>query len=122
MIPDLSLFINNRYLHSNPNSIIAVNLKACNHFKLYNGKAAETELKQLTDIGNCRFTFGEDLVKHNLVVFRSGENALQVLPPLLGIFSLLLLFLFEFGLMKQRYHSGGKIKSCDSLFEEWRCE
>ena len=52
---------------------------------------------------NCRFTFGEDLVKHNLVVFRSGENALQVLPPLLDILLIytsffavfLLLFLFS---------------------------
>lgn len=82
---DVSHEVLNVYLHSNPNSIIAVNLKACNHFRLYNGKAAETELKQLTDIGNCRFTFGEDLVKHNLVVFRNGENALQILPPLLDI-------------------------------------
>lgn len=27
-----------------------------------------------------------DLLRHNLVVFRGGENALQVLPPLLDIF------------------------------------
>lgn len=26
-----------------------------------------------------------DLLRHNLVVFRNGENALQVLPPLLDI-------------------------------------
>ena len=26
-----------------------------------------------------------DLLRHNLVVFRSGENALQVLPPLIDI-------------------------------------
>lgn len=29
------------YLQSMPDSTIALNLKACNHFRLYNGKAAE---------------------------------------------------------------------------------
>ena len=28
------------------------------------------------------FTFGKDLIKHNLVVFRSGEGALQVIATL----------------------------------------
>jgi len=82
---DVSHEVLNVYLHNTPSSIIAVNLRACNHFKLYNGKAAEGELKQLTDLAHSRFTFGEDLVKHNLVVFRNGENALQVLPPQLDI-------------------------------------
>jgi intraflagellar transport protein 56 len=27
-----------------------------------------------------------DLLRHNLVVFRAGENALQVLPPLVDVF------------------------------------
>ncbi|KAF3852308.1 hypothetical protein F7725_005663 [Dissostichus mawsoni] len=48
------------YLQSVPDSTIALNLKACNHFRLYNGKAAE-------------------------VVFRGGEGALQVLPPLIDV-------------------------------------
>ena len=26
-----------------------------------------------------------DLLRHNLVVFRGGENALQVLPPLIDV-------------------------------------
>lgn len=29
------------YLQSIPDSTIALNLRACNHFRLYNGKAAE---------------------------------------------------------------------------------
>ena len=37
------------YLQAHPNSAVAINLKACNHFRLYNGKAAEVELKALTD-------------------------------------------------------------------------
>jgi hypothetical protein len=35
------------YLQQFPDSAIAINLKACNHFRLYNGKAAETEIKSL---------------------------------------------------------------------------
>jgi len=29
--------------------VVAINLKACNHFRLYNGKAGEAELKPLAD-------------------------------------------------------------------------
>nr|XP_002130244.1 intraflagellar transport protein 56-like [Ciona intestinalis] len=73
------------YLQSYPDSAIAVNLKACNHFKLFNGKAAEAELKHLQEISSSSFSFASELVKHNLVVFRSGEGALQVLPPLIDV-------------------------------------
>jgi len=31
------------------------------------------------------FQFAQDLIKHNQVVFRSGEGALQVLPPLIDV-------------------------------------
>ena len=44
---DVSLEILAVYLGVNPDSITAVNLKACNHYQLYNGKAAEAELKTL---------------------------------------------------------------------------
>ena len=46
---DVSLEILAVYLGLNPESITAVNLKACNHYQLYNGKAAEAELKALTN-------------------------------------------------------------------------
>ena len=54
-------------------------MQACNHFRLYNGKAAEQELRALQDQTSSSFTFGKDLIEHNLVVFRNGEGALQVL-------------------------------------------
>merc|ERR1719320_1518667 len=73
------------YLQHFPDSAIAINLKACNHFRLYNGKAAEQELKSLQDQATSSFTFGKDLIKHNLVVFRNGEGALQILPPLVDV-------------------------------------
>jgi len=77
---DVSLEILAIYLQSFPDSAVAINLKACNHFRLYNGKAAESELKILSDQGvNLN---DNDLVKHNLVVFLKGEHALKVLPGL----------------------------------------
>lgn len=79
---DVSLEILGVYLQSRPTSPAAINLKACNHFKLYNGKAAEAELKTLADQGYP--IDSNPLMRHNMVVFRSGEGALRVLPPLLS--------------------------------------
>ena len=77
---DVSLEILAVYLQAHPDSAIGVNLKACNHFRLYNGKAAEAELKVLMDKGvNIQ---SNELIRHNLVVFTNGEHAIQVLPPL----------------------------------------
>jgi intraflagellar transport protein 56 len=80
---DVSLEILSVYLQAKPLSPAAINLKACNHFRLYNGKAAEAELKALSDHGFS----AEDsaLMRHNLVVFHNGEGALRVLPPLVGV-------------------------------------
>ncbi|KAK2816835.1 hypothetical protein Q5P01_025026 [Channa striata] len=82
---DVSQEVLAAYLQSMPDSTIALNLKACNHFRLYNGKAAEAELKNLIDISSCSFEFAKELIRHNLVVFRGGEGALQVLPPLIDV-------------------------------------
>ena len=73
---DVSLEILAVYLQAHPDSAIAVNLKACNHFRLYNGKAAEAELKVLQDQGHALGS--NDLIRHNRVVFSQGEGALQV--------------------------------------------
>jgi intraflagellar transport protein 56 len=70
------------YLASYPDSTIATNLKACNRFRMFNGQAAEQDLKHLLDENE---RFGSDLIRHNLVVFRNGEGALQILPELLDI-------------------------------------
>jgi len=83
---DVALEILQTYLSNYPTSITAMNLKACCHYQLYNGKAAEAELKVLHQAANSGNIFQEhDLLQHNLVVFRNGDNALQVLPPLLDI-------------------------------------
>ncbi len=44
---DVSQEILSLYLQKHPDSVIATNLKACNYFRLYHGKAAETEIKTL---------------------------------------------------------------------------
>lgn len=83
---DVSLEILAVYLGLYSDSIVGVNLKACNHFQLYNGKAAEAELKTLQNSSTAGNVFQDnDLLRHNLVVFRGGENALQVLPPLVDV-------------------------------------
>lgn len=83
---DVSLEILAVYLGLYSDSIVGVNLKACNHFQLYNGKAAEAELKVLQNSSTAGNVFHDnDLLRHNLVLFRSGENALQVLPPLVDV-------------------------------------
>lgn len=71
------------YLASYSDSTIAANLKACNRFRMFNGQAAEQDIKHILDTGVDRF--GIDLIRHNLVVFRNGEGALQILPDLLDI-------------------------------------
>lgn len=45
--------------------------------RLFNGKAAEAEIKALADACGGA-PLDNDLIKHNLVVFRGGEGAVQV--------------------------------------------
>ncbi|XP_055856294.1 intraflagellar transport protein 56 [Episyrphus balteatus] len=78
---DMSQEVLDVYLAKHPDSTIAINLKACNRFRLFNGRVAEQEIKNIADNG----TFGADLIKHNLVVFRNGEGAMQTFPALLNI-------------------------------------
>eukprot|EP00904_Undaria_pinnatifida_P010932 jgi/Undpi1/696/HiC_scaffold_10.g04160.m1 len=88
---DVSLEILAVYLQAFPDSAVhaqrvptasyfALFTQACNVFRLYNGKAAEAELKALADRG--RNLQANDLICHNNVVFSDGQGALKVLPPL----------------------------------------
>eukprot|EP00967_Tisochrysis_lutea_P133134 scaffold233175_cov37-Tisochrysis_lutea.AAC.2 len=61
-----------------PDSAIALNLKACNQFRLYDGKAALDELAPLTREATSIDKIDSKLVRHNMVVFQNGERALQV--------------------------------------------
>ena len=82
---DVSLEILAAYLQAHPDSPIALNLKACNQFRLYDGKAAEAELAPLTKEALSVEKIESKLVRHNMVVFQNGERALQILPPLVGV-------------------------------------
>ncbi|XP_054165935.1 intraflagellar transport protein 56-like [Oppia nitens] len=73
------------YVQRFADSVLAVNLKACNLYRLYNGKTAEQELTSLIDRLPPNFEFAKDLLRHNLVVFRGGDGALQVLPSLVDV-------------------------------------
>ena len=36
-------------------------------------------------MASASFVYAQDLIKHNLVVFRAGVGALQILPPLIDV-------------------------------------
>ena len=78
---DISQEVLDIYLTKHPDSIISINLKACNSFRLQDERAYEMFKKNLENNG----TFGSDLVKHNMVVLRGGEGAMQVFPSLIDI-------------------------------------
>lgn len=67
------------YLQKYPDSAIAINLKACNHFRLYNGSAAQSEMKQLIEKMSNSFSFSHDLIRHNAVV--RNTQILQIFFP-----------------------------------------
>ncbi|KAL3272369.1 hypothetical protein HHI36_013847 [Cryptolaemus montrouzieri] len=81
---DISQEVLSIYLNQYPDSVIATNLKACNHFRLYNGLDAQSVLRPILD--SCaNVGFGYDLLKHNMVVFKDGEGAMQVFPSLVDV-------------------------------------
>lgn len=83
---DVSQEVLTIYLSHFPDSVIAINLKACNSFRLYNGTTAENELKTIME-QSYNAGFGYDLLKHNMVVFREGEGAMQVLFIIFELYS-----------------------------------
>ncbi|KAL5961314.1 Intraflagellar transport protein 56 [Taenia solium] len=73
------------YLQHYPDSPTAINLRACINYRLYNGKIAASDLRSLQESSSPCLSYAKDLINHNLVVFRNGEGALQVLPSLLDV-------------------------------------
>ncbi|XP_076650047.1 tetratricopeptide repeat domain 26 isoform X2 [Halictus rubicundus] len=82
---DVSQEVLQVYLQKYPDSAIAINLKACNNFRLYNGTAAQSEMKPLIDKMSNSLSFSHDVIRHNTVVFKGGEGALQILPNLVDV-------------------------------------
>ncbi|KHJ91726.1 hypothetical protein OESDEN_08399 [Oesophagostomum dentatum] len=69
------------YLRSFPDSPAALNLKACITFKTYNGKAALPEVEVLQKA--TLYPAAAELLRHNTVVFKDGDGAMQVFPGLM---------------------------------------
>lgn len=108
---DISQEVLDVYLTKHSDSIVAINLKACNRFRLFDGRAAEGFVRSL-DNGSNSGSFGSDLVRHNLVVFRGGEGALQVFPGLLDIVPEARLNLAIY------YLRGGDVKKAEELMKD----
>lgn len=55
------------YLAVFPNSPTAVNLKACNQYRIYHRKEAEQELRKLKHLTENELNFAKDIIAHNMV-------------------------------------------------------
>lgn len=82
---DMSQELLSVYLNQDPTSFTAVNLKACNYYRLFNNQAAEKELSTFTEKASADFSFGIDILNHNMAVFRGGMGAVQVFTPLVDV-------------------------------------
>ncbi|KJH47443.1 hypothetical protein DICVIV_06474 [Dictyocaulus viviparus] len=83
---DVAQEVLNVYLRSFPDSPVALNLRACITFKIYNGKAALPEVETLQRVN--LYPAARELLRHNQVLFfncyiREGDGALQILPGLM---------------------------------------
>ena len=65
------------YLQANPDSAVALNLKACNQFRLYDGKAAEAELGPLTKDAVSIDEIESALVAHEACVEAARRYTLE---------------------------------------------
>ena len=84
---EIALDIVQQYLNVFPDSIFANNLKSCCLYETTDGKEAHEEIKKLEK----RYEGGSladnnDLICHNTSVFKVGENALKVFPPLTDLY------------------------------------
>lgn len=83
---DVCINLLSKYMSETGPSIIGANLRACTSFQLYNGKTAEDEVRILEKVPHSGDLFQDnDLLRHNLVVMRNGDNASQVFPPLVDV-------------------------------------
>lgn len=84
---EIALDIVQQYLAVYPDSIFATNLKSCCLYETLDGKDAHEEIKKLEKrYEGGSLTENNDLVCHNTSVFKLGENALKVFPPLIELY------------------------------------
>eukprot|EP00804_Cyclotella_cryptica_P000538 CCRYP_009952-RA/>CCRYP_009952-RA protein AED:0.13 eAED:0.13 QI:0/0.5/0/1/1/1/3/0/555 len=77
---DLSLEALSVYSKVFPDSTTVANIKACNVFRLCDAKAAQEVLETHCDEKTIQ---ENELIRHNMAVFKEGEKAIKVFPNLL---------------------------------------
>ncbi|CAF1254824.1 unnamed protein product [Adineta steineri] len=82
---DISQELLEGYFKKYPESATAINIQACNQYRLHNGKKADNDLKQFLNKIDTSFNYAKELFRHNMVVFENGEGALQVLTQLIDV-------------------------------------
>jgi intraflagellar transport protein 56 len=70
-------------LNVNSDFSVALNLKSCAYFRLYDPNIAESQLWQIKKFGSSSFTFVDQLIQHNLCVFKDGFS---VFPTMVDVF------------------------------------
>jgi intraflagellar transport protein 56 len=70
------------YLSENSDSAVALNLKSCAYFRLFNSDIAESQLLQIEKSSSAVYDFVASLTRHNLCIFHNGDDGLRILPPL----------------------------------------
>ncbi|PAV55565.1 hypothetical protein WR25_09922 [Diploscapter pachys] len=99
------------YLDQYPQSPAALNLRACISYKTYNGKTAIPEIESL--LRKSLYPAARDLLNHNMVVFKDGDGALQILPALMDVMPEARVNLIIYHLKKG--HIQDALKLCDDL-------
>jgi intraflagellar transport protein 56 len=72
------------YLSENSDSAVALNLKACDYFKLFDASIAESQLLQIQKFSSASYDFALTLATHNLCIFHGGVDGFTTLPRLVG--------------------------------------
>uniref|UniRef100_A0AC35UG54 TPR_REGION domain-containing protein n=1 Tax=Rhabditophanes sp. KR3021 TaxID=114890 RepID=A0AC35UG54_9BILA len=81
---DASLSLLNLYLEAHPGSTTAINLVSANRYRLGTPDQAFNEIRHLSHLMDEETFFGRNLLRHNAVVYKRGQGALQVFPSLVN--------------------------------------
>jgi intraflagellar transport protein 56 len=73
------------YLSSVSDSAVGLNLKACAYFHLFDTEVesvSEAQILQIRKFSSASYGFAEDLIDHNICVFRGGDDGFTVFPKI----------------------------------------
>jgi intraflagellar transport protein 56 len=75
------------YLAKISDSAVGLNLKACAYFHIFDTEIeslSEAQILQIHKFGSASYRFADDLIAHNLCVFRGGVDGFNLFPKLLS--------------------------------------